>query len=192
MKKEKEIARTEYAERHEKKRLKALQAAIPPKPPPPIDDDRKLFVGKINFDDLQKLPKQPNPETMTRIKNMRITTLHTIFERFGAIEKTKDHILEKQHCFIIYQNKEDMQKAGRICEISLTIPGARSAEVVRREEEDFRGIPRNARSSSRKGRQTLHAESALLRSSSKLAFRSEEEEGGKPIVKSGKQETSGS
>lgn len=119
---EKELARKEYAERQvclyfhppliplqERKRLKILEGEAPP---PPTDDNRKLYVGGIKFDDLKRLPKKLNSAAELAVKKERIKNLVKLFEKFGKVEKLKDTILAKGFGFIIYKEPESVEKVG--------------------------------------------------------------------------------
>ena len=48
---------------------------------------------------------------MKSIRNQRLANYFQLFAKFGEIEKKKDFILEKKHCFIVYTSPEEMQKA---------------------------------------------------------------------------------
>jgi len=70
-----------------------------------------MFLGGVKFDDLAKLPRKLDLIAENRIKLARINHIFKICEQFGVIEKKKDFILEKNHCFIVYQQKESLDKA---------------------------------------------------------------------------------
>jgi len=82
-------------------------------PKPPADDDRKLFVGGLNFKDLENKDKYPtlSPAASLEAKYDRIKHYFALFEQFGPVAKKKDYILTKRHCFIIYETKESCDKA---------------------------------------------------------------------------------
>ena len=51
-----------------------------------------------------------NPSISRNIKFERIKHYFKLFEQFGQVEKKKDLILTKSHCFIIYKTKESCDK----------------------------------------------------------------------------------
>jgi len=112
IKAEKELRRTEYAARKEKKLKKLFEEnRVEAKP---SDDERKIFVGGISFKDLENTRKYPikfDSITEKEIKFRRIKYYFEIFEQFGEIEKKKDYIISKSHCFIVYKTKQSFQEA---------------------------------------------------------------------------------
>ena len=68
-----------------------------------------MYTG-ISFRDLEKLPKKPSPDVEKTIKQNRVKNYFKLFEKFGVVTKKKDLIIEKKHCFIIYQDKESLEK----------------------------------------------------------------------------------
>jgi len=109
-KRNKEIARKEFAERHEKKRIKALLRMD--KPEEPAEDERKMFVGGLVFDDLKR--HNLDQKSVEKIKKERAKQIMKMFDRFEGVVKKKDFILSKRHCFVIFQDKASCEKAIEI------------------------------------------------------------------------------
>jgi len=116
---EKSKACREYIERHERKRLKELKQQSQKQEVPlipkfvPSDDDRKLFIGGLTFEDLnQNVKRKKLDEKMVpKCKGERVKNFPKLLERFGKISSFKDFILEKRHCFVSYERPNDLEKA---------------------------------------------------------------------------------
>jgi hypothetical protein len=117
----KERARREYQERHERKRLKELaEGNKPPVPKEPVmreiisDDDRKLFVGGLTFEDLQANVKRKklDPAQVSNCIAERIKRFPDLFARFGPIKEFKEFIAEKRHCFVAFENPAHFDKVS--------------------------------------------------------------------------------
>jgi len=108
---QKETARLEYAERQERKRLKAEKEKIKANTPKPQDDDRKLFVGGLNLEDLKKLNITLDPTSEKTLKRTRSNHLFKLFAQFGQIEKIRDFTHTQNHFFVTYSDPTSCQKA---------------------------------------------------------------------------------
>lgn len=104
----KEYRRQAYAARMERKKQRILSGEVIEEKKPP-EDPRKVFIGGISFRDFEKLKVKLTPEKEQDVKQKRIELYYQLFQTFGKIEIFKDNIVEKKHCFIVFQEEASVE-----------------------------------------------------------------------------------
>jgi len=106
------LARKEYAARHAKRKEDVnllLRSGNTGE-----DDKNKLFVGNINFEDL---PTDLKPVELEEIQRERILRVKSLFESFGLVEKFKDFVVSKKHCFILFKDQSHCLQAAETLKV---------------------------------------------------------------------------